>query len=398
MPKLVIELKQHTPLIHFQGNQHGATLRATELKPKLDKFLKKHVFKSFKEYKRYLIGDIEKIEEKEDGESNKAFDYKLKIIAKGHEQIIDLEEPYPEIFYIRKMNENTKKGKKNKKRKNIKKQAVMYDEIILEFFSFHKDLLTKIEENISRFFAVTNFGLRQNKGFGSFYLKDKKDIIADVKSVYDKFLYIKYDGKTYSDLMRYVYILYKMMKSGIKFKCKINHKSIYKKYNSFLFEYMKGKGIDNEKRMIKEEFFNESVRIKKDNQKKYYVRGLLGICNSFYFKDKERRGEINVYNKNIKRFKSPITFKIVDDYLIIIPEEIPDEIYGAEFEFKYKNESEKIEIPSKEQFNIFKFLFAFADWFNDLKIEEDNEKKSNTLRMLKGAKSKPIVKVGEQSG
>lgn len=32
-------LKQHTPLIHFQ-DQEGATLRATELKPKLDRFLR----------------------------------------------------------------------------------------------------------------------------------------------------------------------------------------------------------------------------------------------------------------------------------------------------------------------------------------------------------------------
>jgi len=37
--KLEFTLKQHTPLIHFQSNQKGATLRATELKPKLDKFL-----------------------------------------------------------------------------------------------------------------------------------------------------------------------------------------------------------------------------------------------------------------------------------------------------------------------------------------------------------------------
>ena len=32
-------LKAHTPLIHFQYNQSGATLRATEVKPKLDRFL-----------------------------------------------------------------------------------------------------------------------------------------------------------------------------------------------------------------------------------------------------------------------------------------------------------------------------------------------------------------------
>lgn len=40
MAKLKIGLKQHTPLIHFQSEQPGAILRATEVKSKLDKFLK----------------------------------------------------------------------------------------------------------------------------------------------------------------------------------------------------------------------------------------------------------------------------------------------------------------------------------------------------------------------
>jgi len=37
--KLCFKLKQHTPIIHFQADQKGATLRASELKPKLDRFL-----------------------------------------------------------------------------------------------------------------------------------------------------------------------------------------------------------------------------------------------------------------------------------------------------------------------------------------------------------------------
>ncbi|MEL7223220.1 MAG: hypothetical protein AAGJ93_17980, partial [Bacteroidota bacterium] len=37
--KKVFHLKQHTPLIHFQHEQSGATLRATEVKAKLDRFI-----------------------------------------------------------------------------------------------------------------------------------------------------------------------------------------------------------------------------------------------------------------------------------------------------------------------------------------------------------------------
>lgn len=39
MYKLTFTLKQHTPIIHFQHDQAGATLRASEVKPKLDKFI-----------------------------------------------------------------------------------------------------------------------------------------------------------------------------------------------------------------------------------------------------------------------------------------------------------------------------------------------------------------------
>ncbi|MGB3465250.1 MAG: hypothetical protein WBA74_08270, partial [Cyclobacteriaceae bacterium] len=39
MHQLTFTLAQHTPLIHFQHDQQGATLRATEVKPKLDQYL-----------------------------------------------------------------------------------------------------------------------------------------------------------------------------------------------------------------------------------------------------------------------------------------------------------------------------------------------------------------------
>ncbi|MFN0202536.1 MAG: hypothetical protein ACKVTZ_13510 [Bacteroidia bacterium] len=42
MYSLTFTLKQHTPLIHFQHEQAGATLRASEVKPKLDRFILAH--------------------------------------------------------------------------------------------------------------------------------------------------------------------------------------------------------------------------------------------------------------------------------------------------------------------------------------------------------------------
>jgi hypothetical protein len=39
MQTIYFKVKQHSPLIHFQHQQERATLRASEVKPKLDRFI-----------------------------------------------------------------------------------------------------------------------------------------------------------------------------------------------------------------------------------------------------------------------------------------------------------------------------------------------------------------------
>ena len=57
MKTLKVTLKQHTPLIHFQHDQYGATLRASEVKPKLDRFIIAHAFNNeYERCKHYLVG------------------------------------------------------------------------------------------------------------------------------------------------------------------------------------------------------------------------------------------------------------------------------------------------------------------------------------------------------
>ena len=54
--KLQVQLEAQSPMIHFQYNQMGATLRASEVKPKLDRFLlnemKKETGKTIEELKK----------------------------------------------------------------------------------------------------------------------------------------------------------------------------------------------------------------------------------------------------------------------------------------------------------------------------------------------------------
>lgn len=156
MQSLIVKLKQHSPYVHFQHEQEGSTLRASEVKPKLDKFI---------------------IINKSDGESalrvtkNKWFiksdksslNYKLKIVASENKHSFD---------------------------KNIittPKKLFLYEEITCIFLSFETELLSFIEKHINEFFIVNNFGFRKSKGYGSFTVQkiNHNEILvsyADVRS------------------------------------------------------------------------------------------------------------------------------------------------------------------------------------------------------------------------
>ena len=81
MYKLSFTLKQHTPIIHFQHEQEGATLRATEVKPKLDRFIIDKLKQDGKEVpKEWLVGKGD----------HPALNYKMKIQEKNNNGLLFL--------------------------------------------------------------------------------------------------------------------------------------------------------------------------------------------------------------------------------------------------------------------------------------------------------------------
>ena len=115
MYKLTFKLKQHTPIIHFQHDHHGATLRASELKPKLDRYILRKfgkeelgADKTSDEYyeegikiakqKKWLIGRGD----------HPALDYHVRIKAESVSKSIDLQE----------IRDGTPKTKYNKEKKS----------------------------------------------------------------------------------------------------------------------------------------------------------------------------------------------------------------------------------------------------------------------------------------
>ncbi len=192
-----MKLKQHTPLLHFQHDQEGATLRATEMKPKLDELIGRKKGKTA--VKRYAADP--------EDEAKGALDYKLRISAEKNEEYIvgssipravreDLErarQKYLSDAPYFADNPLIKEGKWSEARR-----AVMYKNIRLEVFSFHEELVEWVREALPRVLAYENFGTRQSKGFGSFSLEgatreDFETMLLDTPE-YERTLYFAFNA------------------------------------------------------------------------------------------------------------------------------------------------------------------------------------------------------------
>lgn len=210
MNKLTITLKQHTPLLHFQPMQEGATLRASEVKPKLDKFL------------------IEKL----GGINSVPKDWRLpnpdpNVCALNYKMRIKTSEPQP--FTLPK-NEHKKKGTLCKdevtgeqlfkttnyptkmgtlivgniegRREEELLNLVYFDDCEIIIMTSSLGLADSIRDNITEFVATFNFGNRKSKGFGSYEvieINGKPVKIADPEYIKRIKLYL--EPKNYNDLV-----------------------------------------------------------------------------------------------------------------------------------------------------------------------------------------------------
>jgi len=324
--KLEFTLKQHTPIIHFQSEQSGATLRGTELKPKFDRFLKEYAFNNSEEYEKYLI------------KGQEALDYKVTI----HQNIskptnIDQRTS----LYFGNMGD----GEEKKYKLNNQKFKI-------EFFSYKTKLLEVIKENFEQFITMTNFGTRQSKGYGSFYIEDKE---------FDKNL-IPY--KTYSfqtrDWEKEIKLLYSFLRQGVNLPNRDGTR-FYSK--PAIFSYAKSKGWTWDKKAIKKEYFSNKLdeqsgdAITYQSNESYILRDLFGLSSDQSWLS--YRTTISKENKDIERFKSPITFKVIDSFVYFWANESYTDILDKEFEIKSnKRGNLKLKTPQKFSFDDF-FEFAF---------------------------------------
>lgn len=382
--KTIIKLKQHTPIIHFQHDQKGATMRASELKPKLDSFIldELHFIDNdlFENYRDIINSNFSK--EKTPSR------YSI------HIRVNDTQAP--QLIKFAPHFSNDERGELIRQGFSLKDKApyfgdllaIQHKEVELSIFSFNGKLLSLIKEALSYVLAYNNFGTRQSKGFGCFLPldMDEERLKKLLLKKYTKIWETNHNGNPFE----LIHSTYQTLKSGINIPG-----GRYTK--SKLFEYMCSKNIRWEKRKIKKQLQSKhsdifkilkfdtsavSNRIKdcdgaNDNFNYKYIRALLGLAENNEYavshnKDNIKKVQIRIKDKNreIDRFRSPITFKVFKNKVYLLPGLVPKEMRSREFEFelalKYQNgqttsEGSLFDLKTPDDFDLKDFLTEKLD-------------------------------------
>lgn len=377
------KLVQHTPLIHFQHSEPHACLRATEVKPKLDRFLIEQLEKDDRfgdgRWKKWFVGDG----------SQQSFDYMMRItpnseqVERTHsiERAIARAEHRPPNASFHEIHKNyfgnmaSGNNIQDTIRETFKESLFYKDGLTLTIRCFIPELLTFIDEHIRGFFMMHNFGTRQRKGFGSFTVdistKPNEPKGFDLVGKYcPNAYYCKLGNDVNADaLLDAVWVISAFLRSGFN-RGEGNY------VRGFVFRYFQREKnpLANDKAFVKQQVlrnvYDEATRGEHlhpygNNVRYRYVRGLLGtnensrFCRAPRGETREDRTVHNIYihsAEGVERFPSPLLFKPIGKFVFILPQKMPDEIFGSEFYILEKNQEEEYDskATSEQKLNYLK--------------------------------------------
>jgi len=394
--KCEIMLEQYTPMVHFQHDEPGACLRASEVKPKLDKYVLAWL-------SRQKIKDTDlpaNWSDAQDEHASAALRYKMRFSAARSE-----EKPDHPLFF-------GNQGKDVQQKKLIWNGVVNMTLVCLVDTKIKVALPGQTEKEctlleilkslIPSFFETHCFGTRSNKGFGSFCVNsiDRKTDFCRIALNQDllppeceQAYFMAYKKGTTDGMLLLddVYILSSLMKGGVNrpsyFKSQL-HQAVH--MSSRYEETAKDEARASEKAFMKQRVFSsediakynrickeghEIVRLTR-TPRYYYYRALLGLAGTYSFWGKDRNNaEINVRLRTIKvvvedeserelsmdekgkkgkkigRFPNPVVFKPCPDGLLVMLKSIPEPLKKARFIFGQTEET--IELP---EFDLKKFV------------------------------------------
>lgn len=358
------KLVQHTPLIHFQHSEPHACLRATEVKPKLDRFLIEQLEEDDRfgdgRWKKWFVGDG----------SQQSFDYMMRITPNSErvdrtqsiERAIARAEHRPPNASFHEIHKNyfgnmaSGNNIQDTIRETFKESLLYKDGLTLTIRCFIPELLTLIDEHIRGFFMMHNFGTRQRKGFGSFTVdistKPNEPKGFDLVGKYcPNAYYCKLDDNVSADaLLDAVWVISAFLRSGFN-RGEGNY------VRGFVFRYFQREKnpLANDKAFVKQQVlhnvYNEATRGEHlhpygNNVRYRYVRGLLGTNENSRF-CRAPNAHTPVYDiythsaEGIERFPSPLLFKPIGKFVFILPQKMPDKIFGSEFYILKKKQEEE---------------------------------------------------------
>ena len=394
MKKIVVQLVQDTPMWHFQGAFNDCCLRATEVKPKLDRFLLAKLDKGGLSVNGCALTSRDDVPSTWWANEDKtAFNYKMRISAESRSiiesQVPDLDRRtgqqktdrngkpvfrnlYP--IYFARVGADETGDMELLKMSGIRVELIVSDDRLAEC----------IEPIIPAFFASHSFGARQDKGFGCFRVSGAGStgklsgasyyfIVPACNNSEDK----------YQSLFQHINYFHKVIRSGV------NERGCYVK--SMMYHYAKDKGDDWDKPVIRTAFNFRNVLYRficgdvhidelydmdrrKVTNRDGSIKPVRNSLSDEYERNRELMGKKNLYrdalglstsqdwisygnkvktslhgNENEEvRFKSPVDYRPVPTtdggfIVYIIIHELPDELRQARFDISCDKSRARLE-------------------------------------------------------
>lgn len=387
MHTITVKLKQHTPLLHFQHEQYGATLRASDVKPRLDKYILSE------------LSDCDKANGKTNGwiktkEKRSWLDYKMSIVSSGTIEEFMFSSDLSDVVVntikecgINLINESPFFAQREedkivatKEDWNIIGKKGIIDTgnngIVVYLRMKDNELANKLLEHLTSFFVLNNFGTRQDKGFGSFLpisiqedeteIRNTEPTSDDIERcfkskfrfVYKKELSITDEQDRFTVIFNTIKEDYQKLKSGKQNK------------DSELTKYLRT-GDSNGTMRMEDQYFKAEIEKRLEAHPQYqiysiekkasgenqtqsnleyvYARALLGLAEQYEYSLYQRNNSHNgkrekandatavvkvLKDKRIERFQSPICFKVINNTIYIVGNNV-EGILGNSISFNY---------------------------------------------------------------
>jgi len=386
MHEAIFTLRQETPIIHFLHDQPGATLRATELKPKLDKFILGDFLKinpnAANEFSETIKSLTLIIKDKKPSaykifvqppKTEPQFSYfESRLTAREKESVPGLlkkkfERPNlkvvePSPFFAN--NDKRKDGEKGKEEKwsEIRLGVFYKDEIKVHVKTWDADLLALIQSALPLLFCIENFGMRQSKGFGGFR---ETSITSEIfhNAVKSSFAFSRkrQNPSDINSLFRSIDDTYKLLrnKAGAN-----NDNPDEPSEASAIRDYFDEQtpSVEWEKYLITNQLvFNDDYNSENEVR---FVRALLGLPGLHDYPQTREKVKVqiedNSSSEKAERYRSPILFKVFNGCLYLLATEVDSRMLGREFMFfvgeNKDSNSRKTTLFTPTQFKIADFL------------------------------------------